>query len=222
MGSTLKFIKKIKEKGPQSSPEARAARLKKLRNMANLSRKQICDKYDLNVSTYKGWEIARFGGLPLDGARKVINRVAEEGVVCSLDWLLHGEGIGPTISVVSEGITTDETTPSVLQEVLLYKSLSGNVIFTEIMDDGMMPPYSKGDYVAGEKKYSSDIDKLLNKDCIIQLDSGEIVVRKLKKGTEKNKYTLVCTNIDTAVKQSTQYDVRLKCAAQIVRHYKIE
>jgi transcriptional regulator with XRE-family HTH domain len=221
MGKSYNFKKKIKDKGPNSSPEARGVRLKKLRNMANLTRKEISDRYDLNVNTYKGWEIARFGGLPLDGAKKVINRVAEEGIICSLDWLLYGDGIGPITEAVPAHILKNKSELSVLKEIHLYKSLNKNIIFTEIIDDGMAPLYNKGDYVAGEKKCSCDIDTLVNQNCLVQLNSGNVIVRKLKKGTEKVTYNLSCINSNTKEKRPILYNVQLKCAAKIARHYKV-
>lgn len=79
-----------------STPQARADRLRRLRHLANLSRKDMCDQ-ELNINTLKAWELARFGGLPKDGAEKVIKRVAKEGVMCTSDWLLHGLGAGPQL-----------------------------------------------------------------------------------------------------------------------------
>jgi len=219
MQDNSKFTKKIKIKGPDSLPKARAARLKKLRNMANLSRKEICDKYELNVNTYKGWEIARYGGLPLDGAKKTINRVAEEGIICSLNWLLHGEGEAPTIIAFSKEPAQISTETNVLKEILVFKSLSQNTIFTEVMDDGMTPPFNIGDYVAGEKKTGKEIESLLNYDCIVQLIDSEILVRKLKKGNKDKTYTLICTNSETSIEKPILYDMKLAYAARITRHY---
>jgi DNA-binding XRE family transcriptional regulator len=215
------FVKKIKDKGQASSPEARAFRLRKVRNMANLTRKAMTEKYDLNVNTYKGWEIARFGGLPLDGAKKVINRVAEEGVICTLNWLLYGEGKSPTISLDVSNIDNNQPEANIFQEIFLYKSLNKDIIFTEIMDDGMVPIYHQGDYVAGEKRYSSNIIDLIDQDCIIQLYDGSIMVRKLKKGSEKESYNLACTNTRSQTEKIIIYNIKLQCAAYISRHYKI-
>ena len=73
---TKAYTKKLLIENEFSTPEARADRLKRVRNLANLSRKEICESGDININTYKGWELARFGGLPVDGAEKIINRVA--------------------------------------------------------------------------------------------------------------------------------------------------
>lgn len=92
-----KFKKKIVLSDEKSLPKARANRLKRLRYMANLSREQMCDNGDMNINTYKGWEVGRYGGLPIDGAEKVINRIAQEGVICPIEWLIYEIGQGPYI-----------------------------------------------------------------------------------------------------------------------------
>lgn len=82
----------------QSTACQRGQRLKRLRNLANLSRKAMCENADLNINTLKGWEIGRHGGLTHQGAKKILKRVANEGVQCSEQWLLHDTGPGPRLS----------------------------------------------------------------------------------------------------------------------------
>lgn len=98
------YLKKVQVTDELSTAEARAERLRRLRNLANLSRKDMCNT-DLNFNTLKAWELARFGGLPKDGADKVIRRIAKEGVICTADWLLYGKGITPQLTTERELIT---------------------------------------------------------------------------------------------------------------------
>jgi hypothetical protein len=74
---------------PHSSPQARGERVRRVRNMANLSRPALCDKSDFKIDTLIGWEVARHGGLTEKGAQKLIHRIAQEGVICTVEWLLH-------------------------------------------------------------------------------------------------------------------------------------
>jgi len=99
-----KYKKKVIVTDELSTPDARAERLRRIRNMANLTREQMCNLAKLNVNTYKGWEIARYGGLPIDGAEKVLNGIGCEGVICSLNWLLYGKGQGP-YAIPKESLT---------------------------------------------------------------------------------------------------------------------
>lgn len=104
------YIKKVEILDEKSTPEARAKRLRRVRNLANLSRKALCEDGLINVNTLKGWELGRYGGLPKDGAEKIIQRIAREGVHCTLDWLLHEIGPGPRL--ISNDPASPPTSPT--------------------------------------------------------------------------------------------------------------
>ena len=53
------------------SPKSRGERLRRVRNLANLSRKNF-PLHGINLNTLKGWEIGRHGGLTEKGAKKNI------------------------------------------------------------------------------------------------------------------------------------------------------
>jgi len=223
-----KHTKKVAIKSELSTPEARSERLRRVRNMANLTRKEICDTEELNVNTYKGWEIARYGGLPLDGAHKVIKRITEAGVICTADWLLHGRGSEPYI--IPKAIAIDEKTKpeggtqadeSIMQEIMLFQSHFANAIYTKIVDDALSPEVRIDDYVAGIRYFSEEIKTCIGEDCILQTRDGRILVRQLKKGGSQNKYMLLCTNPQTSVEMPALYDVDLESAAPILRIYRV-
>jgi transcriptional regulator with XRE-family HTH domain len=203
-------------------PSARAERLRRLRNMANLTREILCNIPELNASTYKGWEIGRFGGLSVTGAKHVIKRVAEEGVICSLDWLLEGKGNGPFVvsTAFSKEKHLNNNINSILQEIIVFQSNFSEGIFLKIQDDSNLPLYNIGDHVAGIKKYKDDIQTLINQICIVQTTDNELLVRQLLKGETKDTYTLVCTNLENNIKKPVLYNIRILSAAPIIRHYR--
>lgn len=223
MKNKKKYIKKIIVADTESTPDARASRLRRLRNMANLNRQQMCDDEHLNINTYKGWEIARYGGLPQDGAERVVKRVSREGVICTVDWLLFGKGQGPYVTPgyfsYSKEEKNDEDVELIMREIMLFQQQFSNTTFSEIQDDGMEPRYKLGDIVAGIRRFENDINSLINSNCIIQTETGEVIIRRLKKGTEKNKYMLSCINSHTKIEKPIIYDVKLIYAAPIIRHY---
>lgn len=232
METQRKYIKKVIVLDKQSTPEARAERLRRVRNMANLKREQMCDDGQMNVNTYKGWEIARYGGLPIDGAERVIARVSQEGVVCSLDWLLYGTGMGPytipnssKLTIGAGGIKAcDRLTISeqlINNEIILFRKQYIDTMDYKIEDDGLSPHYLPGDYVAGIKCHGENIQTLVGNHCIIQTTDGKLQARYIKQGNFPGKYLLLCTNLDTGVKNPACYDVTLLSAALIIRHYKI-
>lgn len=211
-----------------ASPEARAERLRRLRNLANLSRKEMCDGSDIKIDTLIGWEVARHGGLSISGAQKIIARIANEGVTCTSEWLLYDVGTPPTLTpyfdkikaslnqqIASPQTITDEE-KLIIDELLLFRTHHKDTIDLIVADDGMLTHYAQGDYVAGIKRYNEGILSLIGCDCIVQLTDGKILVRSLRAGKEKNRFTLTCINSQTTVATPLLYDVELFCAAPVI------
>lgn len=61
----------------------------------------------------------------------------------------------------------------------------------EIRGDSMMPAYRNGDVVYFEKGRTNDVPSLVDQECIVELDSGEVYVKRLAWGTKPNHYTLL-------------------------------
>ena len=51
MSAKRKYTKKVIVRDEKSTPEARAKRVKKVRNLANLTRKQMCEGNSININT---------------------------------------------------------------------------------------------------------------------------------------------------------------------------
>lgn len=202
-------------------PEARAKRLRRLRNLANLSRQQMCDD-DININTYIGWEVARFGGLSKTGAKKVIDRVAQEQVICTLDWLLHGQGMPPYL-IYDRPARGESEENLIKNELALFETQYEHSVWAQIEDDGLSPIFEQGDYVAGVKLTDSQqiTNHLVEQFCIIEVKTDQFVVRKLKKGSKPGSYNLVCTNVDTQVDEPIMQNTSIRSAAQVIRHYKL-
>lgn len=235
MKKTKIYKKKVIVTDEKTTPQARAMRLKMVRNMANLSREEMCADGKININTYKGWEIGRYGGLPLDGAELVVERVAKEGVVCTSEWLIYEIGRGAYVSADFKKAQKDQKGKKrktiinsqaknqeklIFNEILLFRKQFPDVIDCQILDDGLSPRFVIGDFVAGVKHYNEAIDALLNQDCIVQLSNGEVIIRRLRKGSIPSTYMLTCTNQETIVDTPVLYDVKIFSAAPILRHYK--
>ena len=214
---------------PNNSAEARAARLRRLRNLANLSRKEMCNLSGIKLDTLIGWEVARHGGLTENGAQKVIDCVAHEGVQCKLNWLLYEIGAGPAVLTNLDKVksnllkqtekpftTQSEGSKSIIDELLFFHHQHQEAIDYLVEDDAMSPQFLPNDYVAGIKRYKNNIIKLLNHDCIVQLTDGRILLRCLREGSTEGKYTLICTNVKTISSAPILQDVELLCAAPVI------
>lgn len=223
---TQKYKKKVEIVDERSTPEARAARVKRLRNLANLSRKEMCDGEDLNANTLKGWEIARYGGLPLDGAHKIVKRVAREGVLCTVEWLLYEDGPAPSVNVSQAIEQHTSDTPrqpeemNIEEELALFHKHYPSAIHYVVQDDSMRPFYERGDVVSGTQKTGQHIEDILGANCIVQLASGQLLCRRLHKGKLKNTYNLICMNLESSVESPMIIDTEIISAARIVWHRK--
>lgn len=206
-----------------STPEARAERLRRIRNLANLSRKEICGTDDININTYKGWELGRFGGISSDGAEKVIKIITKSGVICSTEWLLYGKTPAPTLiseTNFCEGDADEMTGSLISKEFSIYHGATKNAVLIEVTDDGLSPHYQMGDFLAGEKKFNDEIELTVEQVCIIETIDGKKMTRYLKKGIEKGRYTLICTNYNTTMCDVIVSNTSLLYSATISRHYK--
>jgi transcriptional regulator with XRE-family HTH domain len=226
-----KCTKKVIVTDESSTAEARSERVKRIRNIANLSQKTMCDDGTININTLKGWERGRYGGLPLDGAEKIAIRVLKEGVKCTSEWLLYGTGTPPQLLTDIENVQPIESADTIfltpfngehekiiINELSLFKKYYNDIVYMVINDDGMMPCYKINDYVAGVNRYGDKIKDLIGLDCIVKLENGEILLRKLREGSHENLYTIFCANPQTSVKEPILYNIKLLSAASVIRY----
>lgn len=209
---------------PMSSPAERGKRLKTARLMAGLTRKNLEKKYHLSASTVQSWESAKAGGLTARGANRVIPILHQEGVFCSSKWLLYGIGNAPQpanihIKIQEIDFNTPPELPEddiIVQELVTFRELNGNVLDFIVNDDGMEPYFSLGDYVCGKRRTGEDIESIVGMDCIIETINNGTFLRRLKMGTRSGLYTLICTNPNTTVYVPTLYDQNLISAAPVI------
>lgn len=225
--TTQKYKKKTIVLDDRSTPEARGTRLKRVRNLANLTRKEMCNDNDLNMYTLKGWEVGRHGGLPLDGAHKIVQCLAKEGVFCTVDWLLYEEGQPPRVIVgKTHDQIIDENNKSIdeimIQDVLaLFQKYYPATIYHQIVDDGMLPFYEVGDIVAGiPEENLVDCHSLNGLFCIVQLVTGEMLCRKIHNAKSESRFNLFCVNSSTEVENLIIANTELISVTPILWHIK--
>lgn len=210
----------------------RAERLRRLRNLANLSRKALCDGAQININTYIGYEVVRYGGLTKKGAEKVIRYLGTKGVYTTMEWLMYNHGPAPQVitddmpdiegdSFYQNEFDCSQEVQKIAEEVYLFHKHYKSAIDCRIDDDGMSPKYDPGDYAAGILYSGSHINDLVGLDCIIKTSAGQLLVRGLRHGRKKGHYTLICNNPKTTVNHPVMYDVKLASAAYILWHRRV-
>jgi transcriptional regulator with XRE-family HTH domain len=179
---------------------ARGERAKRLRAQLRLSRPDCVRKFNIPIGSLQSWEEARYGGLTMKGAKRLIEAYAQEGLICSLEWLFDGTGPTPRFSHKEIFLNPDENKSplaatislngNIQQELILFHKHNSNAIDTLIPDNALAPYLQKGDLVAGVRYFAEDIDKGIGTLCIVQTAAGEILVGYLYPDETHTTYSL--------------------------------
>lgn len=209
-------------------------RLKRARILAGIpTRREFEKKYQISANTLQGWEQGK-NPLSKKGAKRIIEALKSEGLICSIEWLMDGQGMPPRpFEMLSSDdtatadlqnaltkINLDEET-AIYQELQTFKTHNPNPIIITVADDSMEPQFHSGDYVAGTRLCMPDeIARHLGQACIVELSDNTILPRHIHPGTEPNTYTLSCTNHHSKAAPLTLFNVRIISAAPILWHRK--
>lgn len=211
-----------------SSAKEKGQRLQQLRKLARFSQKEVANTVNISLSAYKGWENGRHGGLPKRRAIFLLPIFQAEGIECNLEWLMSGRGEPPqknkTYSAkkiirardnIIETITKTEQ-ERIQDELRCFRSNYLDSIDFIVPDDAMAPMFLPQDMVAGVKLKPKYYSNAFGMPCIVQLINGEILLRELRQGKEKDHYTLLCNNIE--INQNIINEVELINVAPVLWH----
>ncbi|HEX4046012.1 MAG TPA: hypothetical protein VHZ76_10150 [Gammaproteobacteria bacterium] len=191
-GSTAWKRRRFAPASQEDEKKERGNRIKYLMDSLPFSNRKFAKKYNINSSTLKNWLYGAGGGLTADGALTLIEAFKKEGIICTSEWLFYGKGNDPLSTTFS---TSTSSASLIIEELNFFYQLHANATHTIITDNEMVPAFKQGDYVAGIR-YSGEKPKLLiNLECIIELQSGEILVRKLTLGDKPGLYSLISLNV---------------------------
>lgn len=210
----------------------RAKRAKSARMFAGLTMEQMNIQHNIPPSTLQGWENIGCASLKnrkltLKGAQRLIAALNREGVACSVEWLMDGEGIGPHF-IAPKGNDRKQKQQNSLwghhlaiqHEIKTFEENNLNSIVVMVSDNGLEPFYTKGDFVGAIKQYLKDIDKYLNHLCIIETTNKEVFIRKLISGKKPRTYTLITLQNNILTNEPTLQDVKVNWIAPIIWHRK--
>jgi len=206
-------------------------RLRRARILAGIStRREFEEKYQISANTLQGWEQGK-NPLSKKGAKRIVEALKNEGLICSLDWLISGHGVPPRAFEINKEIPAQTDLQNMLaqmhlqeeqaiyQELQTFKTHNTNPIIITISDDTMEPQFHQGDYVAGTRLYKSeDIQKYLGEPCIVELTDHTILARHLHADNKPGFYTLSCTNHRSKQGPLTITNAQIISAAPILWH----
>ena len=216
------------EKSSLSNAKSRADRCLFIRKMMDLSREAVRERYGIARGTLQNWESARFGGLTEKGAKIILKAAHAEGIECNLQWLLHGVGPNPSFTHKQDApsraahhacIGSEQEMQNISDMLNLFRNHHPDAIDMVVQDDTMLPYYTPGEYVAGNRRYRQEIESVTGKVCIVQTIEHGQLLRYVKQGDELGLYHLISFNHDTQTPRPTVYNVELLSAAPIIwRH----
>ena len=213
----------------KNSREARAKRLKRVRKLTLMSRKDFAIKYQISQGTLQNWETARFGGLTEKGARFVIESLKKENIHCTFNWLMYGAGIGPQKAIITSVADLSEQSdsqqlPKVSNystkdaaniEMKLLEQNNPNILTLQITNNSMLPEYNAGQIVAGHIVPNELIENILGEVCIVQTENHGLILRRVQKGSEENCFNLLADNTKIELTMPVIYNAKIIAAAPV-------
>jgi len=206
-------------------------RLKRARILAGLTtRREFEQTYHISANTLQGWEQGK-NPLSEKGARRVVEALKKQGLICSIEWLLYGSGMPPRpYEMLNAGLKNAmqqddgvhhqnlKEEERIYQEIQYFKQHNPNAIILSIADDAMEPHFSVGDYIGGVQIQNEELNQYLNTLCILELENNLILPRYLQAGTQEGLYNCACTNSRTTATPLNLFNVKIISAAPIVWH----
>ncbi|MBX9804157.1 MAG: S24 family peptidase [Alphaproteobacteria bacterium] len=198
------------EKDP-NKPLTVGERFRLARELSPLSRKAFCTKYGLNWYTVQSWELRRNFSRGVN-LTKFCQALAEEGIVCTEDWLIEGIGPTPYLESSREAATyvppitsrqLKKQSPDLLktliqEEIALFCDHSQQIgrkgVAIQITDEAMAPDYEVGEFIGALNIPLDQIHLFHQVICLVEASPNHFLVRRLLK--EGEAYILLATNKD--------------------------
>lgn len=200
-------------------------RVQALRRSIALTRRDFSKKHNIPEPTLRVIEAAE-SVISKKQLHKLLKAFESEGVICSEDWILKGQGVGPSParSVLQKEMDIIESNnisvEPVLVEAACFQKYNSSSAVLRVTDEMMAPLYKRDDYVGGVKISLSFASSAHKEPCIVVLKDGTQLIRILHPGKKKDLFNLNCLNPTDPSKNPFYVDVDLKEIYQIVWHRK--
>lgn len=200
-------------------------RLMILRALAGFSKRKAFAEYTkIPAPTLEAWE-RETNPISNKGAQRLLNQLAKMGVSCSEEWLLSCVGAPPALAFSSrsdishniKNLPTDCLIPhKILNEVEMFVQSNPLSCISMITEDSMIPTFNASDLVGGIQV--NNLSQGLQKNVIVELGNGKTLVRRLIRGADEYKYSLVSINPQTNVTDPIIFNANIKKCYIIVWH----
>ncbi len=189
--------------------DSKESRLRFLRSLSGLTRKEVEIKYKMPEITLRKWETGQ-SPLTSKGLDRCIAIYNTEGISVNRSWL--DEGLGPFPGFIEQFARQSFNINADLE--YFKKSYRGCIIY-QVENENMLPQYKPKDFVIGFV-HNGEIEELNGKDCIARLNTNETIFGKIFINNSKT-INLMYTN---HLKSNYQilFDLRVQFIAPVVWH----
>ena len=203
----------------------RGKRVKLARNLVNLTRKDMLEKYNINPNTMHAWEQGT-NCLTEKNALKLFEDFQQEGLSITKEWLLYGEH--PNLSNTSipenknqelQDILNIRGDLKILEEINYFRQNNINSTAVIISDDALSPIFGVGDYVGGINAPHRNWKELVGEFCIIVTEDEKVLTRKIFSHQTRNIFRIGSINPFARLEGSDCVNCEIRSIAQITRHW---
>jgi HTH-type transcriptional regulator, cell division transcriptional repressor len=219
--------------------QERANRLRFLRKMSHLSMKEFALHCNLGLTTINYWEQG-YSSITERGAQKVCKAMREEGIECTVIWLITGYGDPPKVTDSSklsklnyknlESLSRTSINEKksdypmedieIKEELGLFKKNYPEHLIYLVDNVSMKPLYGPGDLVAGKKLTEKNMELAHGADCIVELKGRELMIRRVKIGHATESFDLYVINSDASLEFPPLRNINVLSLAPIIRIWK--
>lgn len=182
-------------------------RLAQLRKMKAVTQFDLASALDVSRETIARWEAGVRS--PKDEMVTALARFFD----VKDSWLRYGGAGGPrTIQVMGyvgagAGVLPFDDGP--FDQIEAPFGAPPNTIALIVRGDSMMPELSDGDYVLYRAE-PQQADDLVGKRCVVQLEDGRVLVKRLRRGREFGRFDLDSTNAATLENQNVVWCAKVE------------
>lgn len=191
-------------------------RVKKLRSMYGLTRKQLAQELGVSYTTLQNWEEGSSSGLSEKGAIRLVEFLNKKNIDCSVQWLLDGLGNLPSFVEDTKNSDILNVDKRIMEEISFFEQHNPFATTYQITDNSMEPLYCFSDIVGGIKVFDKDIVALSGKNCIIETNSGIKTCKFLEYDYDKKNFDLININLTSGSKLIYKKEIDILSAALVI------
>jgi transcriptional regulator with XRE-family HTH domain len=187
--------------------ESLGARLKRIRKLKNINQERVAEHLNVARETITRWE--HNVNEPTEANIKKMAALYGTPAV----YLRYGGSGGPkTVSVlghVGAGSNVVPFNDGPFEQIEAPFGSPDDLAALIIRGDSMMPELSDGDYVLYRTTQQNPND-LIGRRCILRLEDGSVLVKRLRRGRDLGCFDLDSTNAATIENQRLQWAAKVE------------